>query len=545
MTRHPWWSLPSRVLACAGDRRRRLRRIDAHRPAPARAIGRAASATPSRSTLRQRGRATRGLPGDAARRRAAGRSAGCHARTYTGNFKKIIGARREDRRASTCARRTSRSSSKIAFSSFAHQRLRLARQAHAADKPASSRSQRHRPVHAQGVGPGRPHHARAPTPTTGATSRQGPDAHRQLEQRRPRSGCVELQSGDRRRHRQRRHRRLRRPSRTTRTCSSTRATALNVFYLGLNNTYDAVRQREGPPGDRHGHRPRSASSTTSTRPGPRSPTYFTPCAIPRGCEGDAWYEFDADEGQGRCSPTAGFPTASRPRLHFRDAVRSYLPNPTRSRTDIQAQLKTNLASTPSSTSRKSRHVHRQRQRRQARRHLPARLGCRLPGRDQLPGLPLRRRRRHSSSARTFDDIAAALERRAPDGRSTARASRCTPRPTTLIKQHVPMVPSPTAARPTAFKADVAGAHSSPLGNELFAVMKPGRPRPARVHAERRAARACTAATRPTARRFAPASRSSSRSTATRSAASTTEPALATSASRTPTSRLDLHARATA
>ena len=43
----------------------------------------------------------------------------------------------------------------------------------------------------------------------------------------------------------------------------------------------------------------------------------------------------------------------------------------------------------------------------------------------------------------------------------------------LIKQHVPMVPVAHGGSATAFKADVKGAHSSPLTNEAFAVMDPG------------------------------------------------------------------------
>jgi ABC-type transport system substrate-binding protein len=40
----------------------------------------------------------------------------------------------------------------------------------------------------------------------------------------------------------------------------------------------------------------------------------------------------------------------------------------------------------------------------------------------------------------------------------------------LIKQHVPMVPVAHGGSATAYKATVEGAHSSPLGNENFAVM---------------------------------------------------------------------------
>jgi len=41
----------------------------------------------------------------------------------------------------------------------------------------------------------------------------------------------------------------------------------------------------------------------------------------------------------------------------------------------------------------------------------------------------------------------------------------------LIKQYVPMVPVAHSTSAVAFKAAVQGAHSSPLANELFAVMQ--------------------------------------------------------------------------
>ena len=43
----------------------------------------------------------------------------------------------------------------------------------------------------------------------------------------------------------------------------------------------------------------------------------------------------------------------------------------------------------------------------------------------------------------------------------------------LLKQHVPMIPVAHGASATAFKAEVQGAHASPLGNEQFSVMNNG------------------------------------------------------------------------
>ena len=71
-------------------------------------------------------------------------------------------------------------------------------------------------------------------------------------------------------------------------------------------------------------------------------SHFTPCAIPNGCDGEAWYEFDRRKPPRRCWPKPASRMASRPRLAYRDVVRGYLPQPGVVAQDIQAQLKENL-----------------------------------------------------------------------------------------------------------------------------------------------------------------------------------------------------------
>ncbi len=72
----------------------------------------------------------------------------------------------------------------------------------------------------------------------------------------------------------------------------------------------------------------------------------------------------------------------------------------------------------------------------------------------------------------FPDLVAAI-RKAAQGASDAARQADYVIVNALIKQHVPMVPVAHGGSATAFKADVVGAHSSPLTSEVFAVMKPG------------------------------------------------------------------------
>ena len=72
---------------------------------------------------------------------------------------------------------------------------------------------------------------------------------------------------------------------------------LNTMYVGMNNTFapftdEKVRQAIAMGLDRQ------RIVDNFYPPGSEVASHFTPCAIPNGCAGDAWYEFDAGRGQG-------------------------------------------------------------------------------------------------------------------------------------------------------------------------------------------------------------------------------------------------------
>ena len=116
--------------------------------------------------------------------------------------------------------------------------------------------------------------------------------------------------------------------------------ALNVFYIGMTNTFAPfdnvkVRQAVAQGIDRQ----RIVDTFYPT--GSEVASHFTPCSIPNACDGDAWYDFDADAAKALLAE-AGFPDGFATKLYYRDVVRGYLPQVGNVAQDIQAQLKENL-----------------------------------------------------------------------------------------------------------------------------------------------------------------------------------------------------------
>ncbi len=244
---------------------------------------------------------------------------------------------------------------------------------------------------------------------------------------------------------------------------------LNIFYVGMNNTYapfdnDMVRQAIAMGIDRQ------RLVDNFYPPGSEVATHFTPCAIPNGCAGDAWYEFDAAAAK-QMLADAGFPDGFTTKIQYRDVVRSYLPDPNVVAQDIQAQLKANLNITADIEVQES--------------------GTFLDNADagKLEGIHLLGWGADYPDVTNFldfhfgsgsslqfgdkwDDITSAL---AAGGAGTDDAAREPSYVTAnnAIKTHVPMIPIAHGGSAVAYRADVTDAHSSPLGNEYFAVMTPG------------------------------------------------------------------------
>jgi peptide/nickel transport system substrate-binding protein len=243
--------------------------------------------------------------------------------------------------------------------------------------------------------------------------------------------------------------------------------ALNIMYLGLN--------RDRPPLDNDKVRLALAKGIDRKRivdtfypAGSEVAQYFTPCTIPGGCEGDPWYDYNPEEAK-QLLADAGFPNGFEIELAYRDVVRGYLPEPSVVAQDIQAQLK-ELGITVNIRVMESGAFLDASDAGQLTMYL---LGWGADYPDQTNFLDYHFGKGASKQfGAGFEDIwkilaqAASLSDQAERNKLYAQAND-------LVREHVPMVPVAHGGSSTVFKADVEGAHASPLGNEHFASMKPG------------------------------------------------------------------------
>ena len=239
--------------------------------------------------------------------------------------------------------------------------------------------------------------------------------------------------------------------------------ALNVFYVGMNNTYtpfdnEKVRQAIAMGIDRQ----RLVTNFFPT--GSEVATHFTPCAVTNGCTGDSWYDFDAAKAKALLAD-AGYPNGFKTTITYRDVVRGYLPQPGVVAQDIQAQLKANLNIDSDIVVMES----------------GAFLDATAAG--QVQGLFLLGWTGDYPDMTNFmdyhfgvgsskmfgthwDDITTALTKGGQLANDADRAPYYTTA-NNAIKQHVPMVPISHGGSAVAYKATAQGANVSALGNEYF------------------------------------------------------------------------------
>ncbi|MEN6482599.1 MAG: ABC transporter substrate-binding protein [Anaerolineaceae bacterium] len=244
--------------------------------------------------------------------------------------------------------------------------------------------------------------------------------------------------------------------------------ALNTFFIAMTNTFEPFDDVNVRKAVAYGiDRQRLVDNFYPE--GSEVADYFTPCAIPNGCVGDKWYEFDPAKGK-ELLTEAGYPDGFETTIYYRDVVRGYLPEPGLVATDIQAQLKENLNITASIEVMESGAF------------IEESSAGRLEGIYLLgwgadyPHITNFLDYHFSASnpmwGNAYPEIYEPLQKAAQIADPT-EAEPLYVEANNAIKETVPMLPVAHGGSGVAYRADVVGGQAAPLTNEYFAVMQPG------------------------------------------------------------------------
>ncbi|HND47210.1 MAG TPA: ABC transporter substrate-binding protein [Anaerolineales bacterium] len=244
--------------------------------------------------------------------------------------------------------------------------------------------------------------------------------------------------------------------------------ALNTFYIGMTNTFapfdnQKVRQAIAMGIDRQ------RIVDTFYPAGSEVATHFTPCAIPNGCAGDAWYDFNVDAAKALLAE-AGFADGFSTKLYYRDVVRGYLPQVGNVAQDIQAQLKENL------------NIDAEIVVMESGAFIEASSAGTLDGLYLLgwgadyPHITNFLDYHFGASNPQFGTQSDTYTDLLVQGAQIADPAEAEPiyaQANNAIKEYVPMIPVAHGGSGTAYRADVTNPQASPLTNEQFAFSAPG------------------------------------------------------------------------
>ncbi|MDD5371270.1 MAG: ABC transporter substrate-binding protein [Anaerolineaceae bacterium] len=244
--------------------------------------------------------------------------------------------------------------------------------------------------------------------------------------------------------------------------------ALNIFYIGFQNTMkpfdnEKVRQALAMAIDKKrivdNFYPKGSLVAEQFEPEVLKPGYT---------DGLKWYDFDVAKAKQTLSD-AGFPNGFETTLSYRNVVRGYLPNPAQVAQEIQAELANINVKVTLKEMESAAFIDAT----SAGKEPMYLLGWGADYPDSTNFVDYHFANPNNLQFGTpFPDLVAEINAAAKLS-DPAQRQQHYDKVNELIKQHVPMVPVAHGGSATVFKADVTGAHASPLTNEVFAVMQPG------------------------------------------------------------------------
>jgi len=249
--------------------------------------------------------------------------------------------------------------------------------------------------------------------------------------------------------------------------------ALNVFYIAMNShpggvedpIFGDVRVRQAVAMGID----RQRIVDTFYPPGSEVASHFTPCAIPNGCTGEAWYDFDPEAARALLAE-AGYPDGFETNLYYRDVVRGYLPEVARVAEEIQAQLRENLGIEAEIVVQESgTFIGNSNAGTLDGFHLLG-WGADYPHVTNFLDFHFSGNRVQFGEPHPeiYEALAAAAQIADP-----AESESLYVEANNAIRELVPMVPVAHGGSATAYRADVVNPQASPLTSEMFGVTDPG------------------------------------------------------------------------
>jgi len=243
----------------------------------------------------------------------------------------------------------------------------------------------------------------------------------------------------------------------------------NILYFGFTNTF--------PPFDDVMVRQAIAMGIDRQRivdnffpEGSEVATHFTPCSIPNGCEGDAWWDFDPEAAR-QMLADAGYPDGFDTTIYYRDVFRDYLPEPNLVAVELQTQLAENLG------------INAEIQVMESGEFIAESQGGNLDGIHMLGWsadyphvtnfLDYHFGRNNTQFGDSLPEVYEALEA----GSVIADLAEAAPfyaEANNALRELVPMIPIVHSAAANAALATVEGAYNPPFGAEKFYLMDPGK-----------------------------------------------------------------------
>ncbi len=242
----------------------------------------------------------------------------------------------------------------------------------------------------------------------------------------------------------------------------------NILYLAMTNTFEPfndplVREAIALGIDRQ----RIVDNFYPE--GSEVASHFTPCSIPNGCAGEAWYDFDPEAARALLAE-AGFPDGFETSIFYRDVFRGYLPEPGLVAVEFQTQLEENLGITAEVVVMESGEFIAESTAGNLDGFYLLGWGADYPHVTNF--LDFHFGAANPQFGDPFPEIYGVLEE-ASQIADLSEAEALYVEANNAIRELIPMVPIAHGASAGAARADLEGAHVRPFGAPTFAVTDPG------------------------------------------------------------------------